>query len=174
MMLGEDPFRLALHLMLTLDPALLGIIRLSLEVSLAAVALATALGLPLGALLALARFPGRGALTVLINAMMGLPPVVVGWLLLVVFGVRGPVGSLLDQWFGVRLVFTTGGAALATAVMSFPLIVRAVRLGLEAVDPGLEEAARSLGAGPLDILDYGASENRMQADAIAAMFPQWA
>jgi molybdate transport system permease protein len=71
-------------------------------------------------------------------------------MLLVLFGVRGPVGALLQDWFGVRLVFTTAGAALATAVMSFPLIVRAVRLSFEAVDPGLEAAARTLGAGPLD------------------------
>jgi molybdate transport system permease protein len=79
-----------------------------------------------------------------------LPPVVVGWMLLVLFGVRGPIGAPLEAWFGIRLVFTTEGAALATAVMSFPLIVRAVRLGLEAVDPGLEAAARTLGAGPVD------------------------
>ncbi len=101
-------------------------------------------------LLARGRFPGRALLDALVHLPLVLPPVVVGWLLLVTFGVRGPVGSLLNDWFGLRLVFTTGGAALATAVMSFPLIVRAVRLSLEAVDPGLEAAARTLGAGPLD------------------------
>ena len=79
-----------------------------------------------------------------------MPPVVVGWLLLVTFGIRGPVGALLNDWFGIRLVFTTAGASLATATMSFPLIVRAVRLSLDSVDPGLEAAARTLGAGPLD------------------------
>src|SRR6185369_9217933 len=79
-----------------------------------------------------------------------LPPVVVGYLLLLGFGVRGPIGGWLDQAFGIRLVFTREGAALATAVMSFPLMVRAIRLSLEHVDPGLEAAARTLGAGPLD------------------------
>src|SRR6185369_12845612 len=79
-----------------------------------------------------------------------LPPVVVGYLLLLGFGVRGPIGGWLDAVFGIRLVFTREGAALATAVMSFPLMVRAIRLSLESVDPGLEEAARTLGAGPFD------------------------
>jgi molybdate transport system permease protein len=66
------------------------------------------------------------------------------------FGIQGPIGRPLHEWFGLRLVFTTEGAALATAVMSFPLIVRAVRLGLENVDQGLVAAARTLGAGPID------------------------
>ena len=125
-------------------------VRLSLSVALRSVVF----GLPPAVLAALVlargRFPGRALLDALVHLPLVMPPVVVGWLLLVTFGVRGPVGSLLDQWFGVRLVFTTGGAALATAVMSFPLIVRAVRLSLDAVDPGLEAAARTLGAGPLD------------------------
>jgi molybdate transport system permease protein len=81
-----------------------------------------------------------------------LPPVVTGWLLLIVFGVRGPLGGLLQDWFGVRLVFTTAGAALACAVMTFPVMVRAIRLSLEAADPGLEQAARTLGAGRFDRL----------------------
>ena len=75
-----------------------------------------------------------------------------GWLLLIIFGVRGPIGSLLNDWFGVRLVFTTAGASLACAVMTFPVMVRAVRLSLETADPGLEQAARTLGAGRLDRL----------------------
>jgi molybdate transport system permease protein len=78
--------------------------------------------------------------------------VVTGWLLLLVFGVRGPVGAVLHDWFGVRLVFTSAGAALACGVMTFPIMVRAIRLSLEAVDSGLEEAARTLGAGRLDRL----------------------
>ena len=81
-----------------------------------------------------------------------LPPVVTGWLLLILFGIRGPIGSLLHDWFGIRLVFTTAGASLACAVMTFPVMVRAVRLSLEAADPGLEQAARTLGAGRLDRL----------------------
>lgn len=96
------------------------------------------------------RFPGRGLLDAIVHLPLVLPPVVVGWLLLLLFGVRGPVGAWLQDWFGVRLVFSTAGASLACAVMTFPLIVRAVRLSLDAVDPGLEQAARSLGAGPLD------------------------
>ena len=79
-----------------------------------------------------------------------LPPVVVGYLLLVTFGVRGPVGGWLYDTFGIRLAFTGTGAALATAVMSFPLVVRAIRISLENVDRGLEDAARTLGAGPID------------------------
>ena len=78
------------------------------------------------------------------------PPVVVGWALLLLFGVRGPLGAPLYEWFGIRLVFASDAVVLATAVMGFPLIVRAVRLGLEGVEAGLEQAARTLGAGRLD------------------------
>lgn len=101
-------------------------------------------------MLARCRFPGRAVLDALVHLPMVLPPVVVGWLLLLLFGVRGPLGALLQNWFAVRLVFTANGAALACAVMAFPLMVRAIRLSLEAVDPGLEQAARTLGAGPFD------------------------
>src|SRR5678815_4791945 len=90
------------------------------------------------------------ARSVVVHLPLVLPPVVVGYLLLVLFGVRGPVGSWLYQNFGIQLAFTSTGAALATAVMSFPLVVRAIRLSLENVDHGLEEAARTLGAGPVD------------------------
>jgi len=111
-------------------------------------------GLPLAIAAAWAvargRFPGRTLLDALLHLPLVLPPVVVGWGLLMLFGLRGPVGALLQEWFGLRLVFTTAGAALATAVMAFPLMVRAVRLSLEGVDRGLEAAARTLGAGPLD------------------------
>jgi molybdate transport system permease protein len=101
-------------------------------------------------LLARLRFPGRGLLNALVHLPLVLPPVVTGWLLLILFGVRGPVGALLYQWFGIRLVFTTAGAALACAVMVFPVMVRAIRLSLEAADPGLEQAARTLGAARWD------------------------
>jgi molybdate transport system permease protein len=73
--------------------------------------------------------------------------VVVGYVLLLLLGTRGPVGGWLDRQFGLQLVFTTLGAAVATAVMSFPLMVRAIRISLEGVDRGLEDAARTLGAG---------------------------
>lgn len=101
-------------------------------------------------LLVRGRFRGRFVLDAFVHLPLVLPPVVVGYLLLVLFGRRGVLGSWLHDAFGVQLAFTTAGAALATAVMSFPLMVRAIRLSLEAVDRGLEEAARTLGAGPVD------------------------
>ncbi len=91
-------------------------------------------------------------LNALVHLPMVLPPVVTGWLLLVVFGIRGPIGAILEHWFGIRLVFTTAGAALACGVMTFPIMVRSIRLSLDSVDPGLEQAARTLGAGRLDRL----------------------
>ncbi len=101
-------------------------------------------------LLVRGRFRGRFALDAFVHLPLVLPPVVVGYLLLVLFGRRGPLGSWLYDSFGIQLAFTTAGAALATAVVSFPLMVRAIRLSLEAVDRGLEDAARTLGAGPMD------------------------
>jgi molybdate transport system permease protein len=98
------------------------------------------------------RFLGRPILNALVHLPLVLPPVVTGWLLLIIFGLRGPIGSFLNDWFGVRLVFTTAGASLACAVMTFPVMVRSVRLSLESADPGLDQAARSLGAGRLDRL----------------------
>lgn len=123
---------------------------LSLSVAGRAVLLNLLPALAVAWLLTRRRFPGRTLLDACVHLPLVLPPVVVGYLLLVLFGARGPLGQLLDQWFGIRLVFTTGGAALATAVMSFPLMVRAMRIALEGVDTGLEEAARTLGAGPFD------------------------
>ncbi|MBU8536334.1 molybdate ABC transporter permease subunit [Falsiroseomonas tokyonensis] len=129
-------------------------VRLSLEVALRSVALGLVPAVAVALLLVRGRFrffpPGRFLLDALVHLPLVVPPVVIGWALLMLFGLRGPIGGPLHDWFGIRLVFTTEGAALATAVMSFPLIVRAVRLGLEHVDPGLEAAARTLGAGPLD------------------------
>lgn len=101
-------------------------------------------------LLARTRFPGRVLVDALLHAPLILPPVVIGFVLLIVFGTQGPVGRWLDEVFGIRLAFTAGGAALAAGVSAFPLMLRAVRLSIEAVDPRLEEAARSLGAGPWD------------------------
>jgi molybdate transport system permease protein len=127
-------------------------IRLTLTVA----ARAVGFGLPVAVLTAWVlsryRFPGRPLLNALVHLPMVLPPVVTGWLLLILFGVRGPLGALLDHWFGVRLVFTTAGASLACATMTFPIMVRSVRLSLDAVDAGLEQAARTLGAGWLDRL----------------------
>ena len=111
-------------------------------------------GLPLAIVvawvLARCRFPGHAVLNALVHLPLVLPPVVTGWLLLITFGIRGPVGSLLHDWFGIRLVFTTAGATLACAVMIFPIMVRAIRLSLDTADIGLEQAAQTLGAGRLD------------------------
>jgi molybdate transport system permease protein len=125
-------------------------VRLSLEVATRSVAVSLVPAVAVAWLLARGRFPGRMLLDALVHLPLVVPPVVVGWALLMLLGIRGPIGGPLHDWFGVRLVFTTEGAALATAVMSFPLIVRAVRLGIEGIDPGLEAAARTLGAGPVD------------------------
>ena len=111
---------------------------------------ATVLSLPLGILVAyaLARwdFRGRQVLNGLVHLPLILPPVVTGYLLLITFGRKGYVGQFLDQWFGIVLAFRWTGAALAAAVMAFPLMVRAIRLAIESVDPKLEQAASTLGA----------------------------
>jgi molybdate transport system permease protein len=96
--------------------------------------------------LARGRWRGKILLDVAVLAPLVLPPVVIGYVLLLLFGIKGPFGAFLDSAFGVRLVFTSVGASLAVGVMTFPLMVRAVRLSLEAMDPGLDEAAASLGA----------------------------
>ena len=96
------------------------------------------------------RFVGSIVLDALVHLPLVLPPVVTGYLLLLTFGTRGAIGGWLDRTLDIRLIFTRNGAALATAVMTFPFMVRAMRLSLENVDRGLEDAARTLGAGPLD------------------------
>ena len=128
----------------------LAAIGLSLRIALVAVGFVLPPAILVAWLLARYRFPGKAFVDGLVHLPIVLPPVVVGYLLLLLFGVRGPLGAWLDQAFGIRLVFTAQGAALATAVMVFPLMVRAVRLSVEALDPGLDEAARTLGAGALD------------------------
>jgi len=135
-----------------LTPDELAAIGLSLKVALRAVVFSLPLAILAAWLLARTRFPGKALFDALVHVPLVMPPVVVGYVLLVLFGARGPLGGLLQDWFGIRLVFTAAGASLATAVMSFPLIVRAIRLSLEGADPGLEDAARTLGAGPLDRL----------------------
>ena len=136
--------------MTTFSPQEWEAIRLSLSVASRSVLFGLPIAIALAYLLSRRRFLGRPLLDAIVHLPLVMPPVVVGWGLLLLFGVRGPLGSLLNDWFGVRLVFTSAGAALATAVMAFPLMVRAIRLSLEAVDPGLEQAAQTLGAGPLD------------------------
>ncbi|HSR71425.1 MAG TPA: molybdate ABC transporter permease subunit [Kiloniellales bacterium] len=121
---------------------------LSLRVALWSVATSLPLGLLVAWLLARRDFLGKSALNAVVHLPLVLPPVVVGYLLLVLLGREGPLGRLLLHLFGVTLPFTWQGAALAAAVMAFPLMVRAMRLSLEAVDRRLEAAARTLGARP--------------------------
>jgi molybdate transport system permease protein len=125
-------------------------LRLSLSVAVRSVVLSLPAGLLLAWVLTRRRFLGHTLLDAFVHLPLVLPPVVVGYLLLLLFGTRGPIGAWLERVFGVELIFTRNGAALATAVMSFPLMVRAMRISLENVDRGLEEAARTLGAGAID------------------------
>jgi len=123
------------------------IVLLSLQVSLAAVCGALPLAFALAWILARLHFPGKILLDGLVHLPLVLPPVVIGWLLLIAFAPEGPGGRILAV-FGVSVLFRWTGAAIAAAVMALPLMVRAIRLSLEAVDPRLEAAARTLGAGP--------------------------
>ncbi|MEO6386925.1 MAG: molybdate ABC transporter permease subunit [Croceibacterium sp.] len=125
-----------------------GVVALSLKVSVVAVILTLPPAYFLAWLLARRRFPGRILLDALVHLPLVLPPVVTGWLLLLAFGRSGPVGAWLDSVLGVTLVFRWTGAALAAAVMALPLMVRAMRLSIEAVDRRLVDAARTLGARP--------------------------
>ena len=121
---------------------------LSLKVAFWSVLVSLPCGIATAWLLARTRFYGRTLLDGLVHLPLVVPPVVVGYLLLVLLGRRGPLGAWLHDAFGVTVAFTWQGAALAAAVMAFPLMVRAIRLSLEAVDRRLEAAARTLGAGP--------------------------
>ena len=125
-------------------------IRLSLSVALRSVLFGLPLAVLVAWILARRRVAGRVLLDAFVHLPLVLPPVVVGYLLLLLFGARGPIGGWLNEMFGIQLVFTSAGAALATTIMTFPLMVRAIRISLEDVDPGLEDAARTLGAGAWD------------------------
>ncbi len=122
---------------------------LSLYASLLSVALTLPLAIAM-AFLIRKRFPGRSLLDSLLHLPLVLPPIVIGYLLLLIFGVRGPIGSLLYDWFGIKFAFTTKAVILATMVMIFPLLVRSARIALDSVDYRLLEAARTLGARPID------------------------
>ncbi|WP_340265919.1 molybdate ABC transporter permease subunit [Sphingobium mellinum] len=124
------------------------IITLSLKVSLAAVLLTLPFAFAIAWVLARGRFPGKLLLDAAVHLPLVLPPVVIGWLLLLALGPAGPVGELLDRWFGVSVMFRWTGAAIAAGVMALPLMVRAIRLSIEAIDGRIEDAARTLGAGP--------------------------
>jgi molybdate transport system permease protein len=133
-----------------LGPAELEALGLSLNVAARSVGFSLPLAVLAAWVLARTRFPGRSLFDAFVHLPLVLPPVAVGYVLLVLFGARGALGGWLQRHLGIQLPFTTAGAALATAVMSFPLMVRAIRLSLENVDRGLEDAARTLGAAPFD------------------------
>jgi len=122
---------------------------LSLKVALVATLASLPLAIVVAWLLARCRFPGKGLLNVLVHLPLVMPPVVTGYLLLLSFGRKGPAGAFLEQHFGIVFSFRWTGAALACAVMGFPLMVRAMRLSIEAVDRRLEAAASTLGAAPV-------------------------
>ncbi len=125
-------------------------IGLSLQVALTATLLSLPVGVGFGYLLARRRFWGRNLVETILSLPLVLPPVVTGYLLLVLLGRQGPIGSILDQWFGVRVAFTWKAAAIASAVMAFPLMVRSIRVAFAEIDQRLELAARTLGAGRLE------------------------
>lgn len=124
-----------------------GIIGLSLKVGIVAVAAALPIAFLIALLLARGRFPGKLLIDALVHLPLVVPPVVTGWVLLIAFGRQGPIGGWLESWFGVSVMFRWTGAAIAAAVMALPLMVRAMRLSIEAVDQRLEQAGRTLGAG---------------------------
>jgi molybdate transport system permease protein len=136
---------------MSLTPFELSALELSLRVGIASVLCSLPLGLAAAWLLARCRFPGKTLVDGVIHLPLVLPPVVVGYALLSLFGRRGIVGAWLFDKLGVSLAFNWKGAALASAVMAFPLLVRAIRLSLEAVDRRLEAAALTLGAGRLRV-----------------------
>lgn len=125
---------------------------LSLRIALVAVTAALPFAVATAVLLARTRFPGKVVVDGIVHLPLVLPPVAIGFLLLVIFGTRAGAGSWLYQAFGIRLVFSWTGAALASALITFPFQVRAIRLALESADPGLDAAARTLGAGWFDRL----------------------
>ncbi|HHW76055.1 MAG TPA: molybdate ABC transporter permease subunit [Xanthomonadaceae bacterium] len=124
---------------------------LSLKIGLWCTALIAVPGIVTGWLLARIRFPGKALVDGLVHLPLVLPPVVPGYLLLLLLGRQGPIGRWLYETWGIALAFTWQGAVVASALMAFPLMVRAVRLAVTLVEPRLEEAARTLGAGPLRV-----------------------
>lgn len=129
-----------------LTPAEWDALELSARVAVCAVLCSAPFGIAIAYLLARGRFPGKALVETVVNLPLVLPPIVTGFFLLVLFGRNGPIGSLLENYAGLQVAFTWIGAALAAAVVGFPLMVRAIRLAFEGIDPRLEIAARSLGA----------------------------
>ncbi len=131
-----------------LDAVEWGIVALSLKVGGVAMLVTLPVAFALAWLLARVRFPGKVIVDAAIHLPLVVPPVVTGWLLLLAFGPNGPIGARLQDWFGITVLFRWTGAAIAAGVMALPLMVRAMRISIEAVDRRLENAARTLGAGP--------------------------
>lgn len=129
-----------------ITPAEWAVLGLSLRVALVSVALSLPLAVAAAWALARGRFPGKGLLNLAVLLPLVLPPVVTGYALLILFGRQAPIGAFLENTLGLTLAFRWTGAALAAAVMGFPLMVRAIRIAIDAVDPRLEEAASTLGA----------------------------
>lgn len=125
---------------------------LSLKVALAAVGCSLPLAIAVAWLLARKEFPGKSVFNALVHLPLVVPPVVIGYLLLVTLGRRGVIGAWLDETFGIVIAFTWMAAAVASGVMAFPLMVRAIRLSIEAVDVRLESVARTLGASHMRVL----------------------
>lgn len=136
---------------LSLTPLELEAIRLSLLVSLWAVAGGLPFGIAIAWLLSRLSFPGKSIVDGIIHLPLVLPPVVIGYLLLILLGRRGVIGAWLYEYLGITIAFTWKGAAIAASVMAFPLMVRAIRISIENVDRGLEQAAHTLGAGPIRV-----------------------
>jgi molybdate transport system permease protein len=132
-------------------PELWGIVTLSLQVALVGMLAALPFAVAMGYVLARKRFWGWHIVNGLVHLPLVMPPVITGYLLLVLFGRQGVIGGALYDVFGITLAFRWTGAALAAGIMAFPLMVRAIRLGIEAVDPGLEAAAATLGARPVRV-----------------------
>lgn len=122
------------------------IVSLSLRVAGIAIIVALPVAFVVAWILARFNFPGKSLAQAIVTMPLVLPPVVTGYLLLILFGARGAVGAPLQEWFGLSFSFRWTGAALAAGVMAFPLLVRPIRLSIEGLDRGLEEAARTLGA----------------------------
>ena len=135
--------------MWSLSPAETTALLLSLKVAFWSVAASLPVAVALAWVLSRLSFPGKSLLDAVVHLPLVLPPVVVGYFLLLAFGRRGPIGAFLEEYLGITFIFRWTGAALACAVMGLPLLVRAVRQSLDAVDRGLEAAAATLGAPPL-------------------------
>jgi molybdate transport system permease protein len=134
-----------------LTPDELEALRLSLRVGFWNMLIGLPLAVAVAWLLARRRFPGKELLNGLVHLSLILPPVATGYLLLVLLGRRGPLGALLEDWFGIVVAFRWTGAVIAATVMAFPVMVRPIRLSIEAIDRRLEAAAGTLGANPLAV-----------------------